>query len=375
MKVVISGYVGKKLTGIARNLIPYLEHVDEENEYVVYTNFDIKNEFIINKRNVIVKEYNVSKNSSIGNLLWTTFVFPFIALKEKADAVVIPNFTLLLFKFKPTIWILHDLIEFNVENKFSKLRMFYRKRIADPISAKNASHIVTVSYNSKLDIIKYLRVKEEKITVIYNGVDRDKFKVIDKNKAKSDVAKYSINGSFILFIGTIDFPGKNVHGLIKAFEILKSNNRYDGNLVLIGGKGHGYDDIVNLVNNSKYNDSIIMPGYVSDDDIVSFYNACDIFCFLSYYEGFGAPPLEALACGAKVLVSDKSSLPEVVGDVGCTTSIEDDKVVANSIDAMLKSKNIYSDNHEKYESHLKKFNWNEYADSFLNVIKNIVRRS
>lgn len=372
MKVVISGYVGKKLTGIARNLIPYLEHVDEENEYVVYTNFDIKNEFIINKRNVTVKEYKVSKNSSIGNLLWTTFVFPFITLKEKADAVVIPNFTLLLFKFKPTIWILHDLIEFNVENKFSKLRMFYRKKIADPISAKNASHIITVSNNSKSDIMKYLNIEEDKISVIYNGVDRQKFKIIDKDKAKNDVAKYKIENNFILFIGTIDYPGKNVHGLIKAFEILKSDHFYNGDLVLIGGNGHDYDVIVNLISNSKYKDNIIMPGYVSDEDIISFYNVCDVFCFLSYYEGFGAPPLEALACGAKVLVSDRSSLPEVVGDVGYTTDISNDEEVAKKLNEILRTENIIVIDKNKYEFHLGQFDWNKYASEFNNVLCNTI---
>lgn len=372
MKVVISGYVGKNLTGIARNLIPYLEHVDEENEYVVYTNFDIKNEFIINKRNVTVKEYKVSKNSSIGNLLWTTFVFPFITLKEKADAVVIPNFTLLLFKFKPTIWILHDLIEFNVENKFSKLRMFYRKKIADPISAKNASHIITVSNNSKLDIMKYLNIDEDKISAIYNGVDRQKFKIIDKYKAKNDVAKYKIENNFVLFIGTIDYPGKNVHGLIKAFEILKSDHGYNGDLVLIGGKGHDYDVVVNLISNSKYKDNIIMPGYVSDEDIISFYNVCDVFCFLSYYEGFGAPPLEALACGAKVLVSDRSSLPEVVGDVGYTTDISNDEEVAKKLNEILRTENIIVIDKNKYEFHIGHFDWNKYASEFNNILCNLI---
>jgi glycosyltransferase involved in cell wall biosynthesis len=374
VKVVISGYVGKKLTGIARNLIPHLEHVDDNNEYIVYTNFDIKNEFIINNKSVTIKSYNVSKNSSIGNLLWTTFIFPFVVLKEKADAAVIPNFTLLLFKFKPTIWILHDLIEFNVENKFSKLRMFYRKCIADPISAHVATHIVTVSKNSKKDIIKFLKIKENKITVIYNGIDRNKFKTIDKEKAKADVEKYGISNNFILFIGTIDYPGKNVHGLIKAFEILKSENKYEGDLVLIGGKGHNYQVIEDMARSSKYSKNIIFPGYVSDEDIISFYNTCDLFCFLSYYEGFGAPPLEALSCGAKVLVSNKSSLPEVVGPAGWITTIDSAKTVAQKIYDIIHTENILYTNKTAYETHLEQFNWNNYSKEFSNVLNRVIKK-
>ena len=175
MKIVVSGYVGKKITGIGRNLICLLDNVSNNNEYIVYVNQDMRDEFKFNNPRIHVKTYKVSKMSSLGNLIWTTFFFPFIVLKEKADVALIPNFTLLLFKFKPTVVIMHDLIEFNIKDKFSRKKMFYRTKIADPITAKRANRIITVSENSKKDIKHFLNIPEKKISVVYNGVDRNKF--------------------------------------------------------------------------------------------------------------------------------------------------------------------------------------------------------
>ena len=147
MKVVVSGYIGKKITGIGRNLENLLNNSKGTIQYIVYTNYDMLNEFDFTNKNVEMKTYNVSKNSSMKNLLWTTFVFPFKVLHEKADIALIPYFTLLLLKFKPTVVIMHDLIEFNIPNKFSKLKMFYRTKLADPITAKMSNKIITVSQN------------------------------------------------------------------------------------------------------------------------------------------------------------------------------------------------------------------------------------
>lgn len=118
MKVVISGYIGKKITGIGRNLICLLDNASSDNDYIIYTNEDMKDEFKFNNPHVTVKTYPVSKMSSIKNLIWTTFKFPRVVKREKADVALIPNFTLLLFKHCPTVVIIHDLIEFNVAFNF-----------------------------------------------------------------------------------------------------------------------------------------------------------------------------------------------------------------------------------------------------------------
>lgn len=354
MKIVVSGYVGKKITGIGRNLINLLNSASGQNLYVVYTNFDMKDSFQFANPNVVVKTYSVSKNSSLKNLLWTTFVFPFLCLKEKADRALIPNFTFLVLKFVKTIVIMHDLIEFNIPNKFSPLKMFYRTKLADPITAKIADRIITVSENSKKDIVHFLNVDPKKIEVVYNGVDTDFFAKMEKEKARKIVEKLNIPEEFILYVGTIDHPGKNAMGVIKAFEKLRDSNKYDGDLVLAGMPGSGFDSVESYVQNSSYRNQIHIVGYVSDSELVALYSLCQLFCFLSLYEGFGIPPLEAIACGAKVLVSDKSSLPEVVGNVGCCVDPNDIDAISQYMCECLMTNDVDPVVRKK---HLDKFQW------------------
>lgn len=367
MKIVVSGYVGKKITGIGRNLICLLDNASSDNKYVIYTNEDMKDDFKFQNPNVTVKTYRVSKTDSLKNLLWTTFVFPFVVLKEKADKALIPNFTLLLLKFKPTIVIMHDLIEFNVPDKFSKKKMFYRTKLADPITAKRSSHIVTVSENSKRDIMKFLGISEDKLTVIYNGVDQKKFSKMDTNIAKTVLQKRDWPLDFILYAGTIDHPGKNAIGVIKAFERLKDEGYYDGSLVLAGMPGSGHEIVDEYVKNSKWNKNIVLTGFVTDKELIALYSECKVFCFLSLYEGFGIPPLEALSCGADVIVSNTSSLPEVVGNVGVTVDpLKEDDVVEGIKRILLQD----FDKHKPYVGeHLKKYDWKNLSKQFESVFE------
>ena len=368
MKVVISGYIGKKITGIGRNLICLLDNVKDDTEFVIYTNYDMKDSLIFKNKNVSVKTYKVSKNSSLKNLLWTTFIFPFKVLKEKADKALIPNFSLLLFKFKPTIIIMHDLIEFNVPNKFSKKKMFYRTKLADPITAKRANHIITVSENSKRDIEKFLSINEKKITVIYNGVDQKKFSKMDHDKALKIFSEKKWPINYILYAGTIDHPGKNSISVIKAFEELKKAEKYDGNLILAGMPGSGFEVVKNYIDNSIYKNEIIITGYVSDEELIALYSKCDVFCFVSLYEGFGIPPLEAIACGAKTIVSNTSSLPEVVGNIGKTVNPTDYIKLSELIIETIKEDDNAGKNDE-LKKHLDRYNWEKLSKKFIEVIK------
>lgn len=367
MKVVISGYIGKKITGIGRNLISLIDNSSSDVEYVVYTNYDMHDDLVFENKNVTVKYFNVSKMSSMKNLLWTTFVFPFKVLKEKADKALIPNFTLLLFKFKPTIVIMHDLIEFNVPDKFSKKKMFYRTKLADPITAKRANHIITVSENSKRDIMKFLGINGDKLTVVYNGVDQKKFRKMDTNIAKTVLQKRDWPLDFILYAGTIDHPGKNAMGVIKAFERLKDEGYFDGSLVLAGMPGSGHEIVDEYVKNSKWNKSIVLTGFVTDKELIALYSECKAFCFLSLYEGFGIPPLEALSCGANVIVSNTSSLPEVVGNVGITVDpLKEDDVVEGIKRILLQD----FDKHKRdVGEHLKKYDWKNLSKQFESVFE------
>lgn len=368
MKIVVSGYIGKKITGIGRNLICLLDYDKGDNEYVIYTNEDMKDEFKFTNPHVTVKTYPVTKMSSIKNLLWTTFVFPRVVKKENADKALIPNFTLLLFKHRPTVVIIHDLIEFNVKDKFSPKKMFYRTKIADPLMVIRSDKIITVSENSKRDLMKFLNAPEDKITVIYNGVDQEKFHRMDEKKAVNILKGRGWPTEYILYAGTIDHPGKNSMAVIKAFEGLKQSGRYDGKLVLAGMPGSGYEVVKEYVDNSPYKEQIVFTGFVNDEELVALYSKCSTFVFVSLYEGFGIPPLEALSCGAKVVVSSTSSLPEVVGDVGLTVDPMNLKAIEESIYKSLKLE-IDAAFQDKVREHLQNYNWEKLSTQFESVLE------
>ena len=368
MKVVVSGYVGKKVTGIGRNLINMLDNTSGDTEYIVYINHDMKDELAFSAPNVRVRTYGVTRNSSLKNLLWTTFVFPFKVKKEKADMALIPNFNLLLFKFRPTAVIMHDLIEFNVPDKFSRLRMFYRTRLADPITARRADRIVTDSYSSERDIMKYLGIKKSKISVVYCGVDQQKFRRMDEDRSDEIFAEKGWPDDFLLYAGTIDHPGKNPMSVIKAYEFLRKNRKYSGSLILAGMPGSGYEAVKTYAERSPYSSDIVFTGFVTDEELIALYSRCGVFVFVSLYEGFGLPPLEALSCGARTVVSNTSSLPEVVGDVGITVDPKDIKAIAA---AVYKSLNSSSDSayNERVREHLKNYDWNRLGIEFEKAIR------
>lgn len=373
MRIIISGYIGKKVTGIGRNIISLIEKSDFNDEFIIYTNYDIINEFNIVKDNVLIKTYNISKYKSLQNLLWTTFIFPFIAIHERATIAVIPNFTLLLFKFIPTVIFLHDLIEFNVPNKFSKLKMFYRKKLADPISSFISTGIITVSQNSKNDIIKFLRVSQNKINIVYNGVDRKKFYPFSDYKSLEILKSKDINRGFVLYTGTIDHPGKNVLGIVKAYELLRDDAAYNGDLILAGMPGSGYEVVNKYMSQSPYSSSIKNLGYVTDDELVALFSLCDVFCFVSFYEGFGMPPLEAAACGARIVASNTSSMPEIVGEFAELVDPASVVSIRNGIENQLHKSDTELANYKNLiENKLNIFDWRNQYQKFIDVLYGIV---
>ena len=367
MKVVISGYIGKKITGIGRNLICLLDNASSDTEYVIYTYEDMK-EFVFKNPHVTVKTYPVSKMSSMKNLLWTTFKFPGVVKKEKADKALIPNFTLLLFKHVPTVVIIHDLIEFNVKDKFSPKKMFYRTKIADPLMVKRSDKIITVSENSKRDLVKFLNAPEKKITVVYNGVDQEKFHRMEELKAEAILKAKGWPTDYILYAGTIDHPGKNAIAVVKAFEELKRSGKYDGQCVLAGMPGSGFEYVRNYIDKSEYKNQIVITGFVSDEELIALYSKCATFVFVSLYEGFGIPPLEALSCGAKVVVSNTSSLPEVVGEVGETVDPNNINAISDKIYKCITTKKSNNQD-EKVKNHLNNYNWKNLSNKFEDVLK------
>ena len=374
MIIGISGYVGNRLTGIGRVLINILSELAKqypEDKYVLFRNFDFKEyDNLTQYQNIEIVDVPYTKESGLKNILWHQWLFQKLLKKYKCDIAYIPNFTLLLWKTIPTIVTIHDLIEYNVPDKFSKARMFYRKQVCDPLMAKKSNHILTVSKSSYKDIISYLGVKPSKLTLTLNATDRNVFKKYSKEKIIPAIKKYK----YLLFVGTIDFPGKNIKTIIEAFFNLRSKNELNGiKLVIIGKNGFNSKVIYDFVNASPFKDEVIFTGYLNDDDLPKYYAGATIMLYLSLFEGFGLPVLEAMSCATPVICSNTSCFPEIVEELDVKVPPTDVNAVEEKILKIL-SNTIYYEilSQRCYEKSLK-YSWTESARVYHNVFEQILK--
>lgn len=373
MIVGISGYVGNKLTGIGRVLIEILKRIapiNENDKYILFKNYDFHEyDELANFKNITLVDINVSKNSPLKNILWHQWLFQMLQRKYKCDLAYIPNFSLLLWKRIPTIVTIHDLIEFNIPDKFSKLRMMYRK-IIDPLMVRNSSYITTVSECSKNDIIKYCGAEEKKIKVITNAADQKRFRLYDRKIIDSVLNKHGLKyQSYFLFVGTIDYPGKNIMSVIKSYELLKKEKNIEEKLVIIGKNGFNSKVIYDYVNESPCKDSIIFTGYLEDSELPLLYAGCKIFLYLSLYEGFGLPVLEAMSCGVPVICPNTSCFPEVVGNLEISVSPLDIKQIKEKIDLLITNEDYYKTIAQKSYERASYFSWEKSAQEYYITFK------
>lgn len=371
MILAISGYVGNKLTGIGRVLIEVLNEItliNDADEYVLFKNYDFEDYDVLKKHaNIKIVDINVSKYSSLGNIIWHQWNFQRLQKEYKCDVAYIPNFSLLLWKRIPTIVTIHDLIEFNVPNKFSKLRMMYRK-IIDPMMVRNSTYITSVSECSKQDIIKFCGAKESKIEVITNAADQSRFRIYREEEVKACLVKYDLQyKEYCLFVGTIDYPGKNIMSALEAYVNLRKKYNIKEKMVIVGKNGFNSDVIYDYVNNSDYKDDIIFTGYLSDMDLPLVYSGSKVLIYLSLYEGFGLPVLEAMSCNIPVVCPNTSCFPEVIGDIPISVSPTSISEIEDKLYNLLSDDVFNRKISEECHERAKKFSWKQSALAYYKV--------
>lgn len=192
-----------------------------------------------------------------------------------------------------------------------------------PFTIKRAAHVVTLSQSTKQDIINVYGIPEEKITVTYAAISTQ-FRLLD-NRQKSE-------RPYILAVGNLQ-PRKNLVRLMEAYVLLRDRKAIDHQLVIVGQELWFADAIKAAA--KSYQEDILFTGYVSEDKLVNLYNGADVFVYPSLYEGFGLPPIEAMACGTPVITSNISSLPEAVGDAALTVNPYDVAAIADAIHRVL----------------------------------------
>jgi len=245
----------------------------------------------------------------LAQLAWKTLNWPpYDMLAGEADLYHFPNFIIPPLRGKKSVVTIHD-VSFIPYPHFAEERnvQYLRTHMGETI--KRADAIITVSEFSAREICNYLGAEEDRVFAVHHGIS-DSFARPDEETTARVLKACKLDRPYLLTVGTVE-PRKNLPLLVEAFEQLTD---FDGDLVIAGGLGWKYEPILERIQKSPRAKSIRCLGYTTDEQLPSLYAGASAFLLTSYYEGFGFPPVEAMACGTPVVSSIGGSLAEVLGD-------------------------------------------------------------
>ncbi|SFW72353.1 glycosyltransferase family 4 protein [Chitinophaga sancti] len=349
----------ERLTGTGfytKRLIAELQQLPAEYEFELHVyNLDNANDvFAISDPAFKVVSHHFIRNR-MGRIFYEQCIFPF---KIKADILVSTSVVLplLLPHHIKKVSVIHDLIPFIFKQKYGLIQGAYVK-LFTKWSARMADIVITISENSQKDIIQRLGVAASRIRIVYNFVPEE--------NEKTPATIPTITGPFIITVSTIQ-PGKNLIRLFEAFQPIAQEKGLK--LVVVGGKGWKYDNIFAKVNELNLSEHIIFTGYVSDEQLRGYYQHALGLVYVSLYEGFGIPPLEAMIRKCPVVVSNNSSLPEVVGKAGIYVNPESVENIREGI-LQLFDEAVVNEKKQYMAAEVAKFDRQREAEKFLKIMK------
>ena len=327
-----------------------------------YTYELIKNIKNINSIDVCTKKY--IKNSST---FWDMVNTP-IELNKKYDIFLNPHNGIGLPKenVEKIITTLHDIIPSKLPETVSNsyLKIYYEQIY---YILEKSHTIITVSNFSKNDIATTFNINRDKIHVTYLAPSRIYYP-IDKNFSRSILRKnYHIDFNYILYIGSFS-PRKNILGLIEAFSLIHKKNPLI-KLLIVGSKGKSYELYLNKSMKLNLENKVIFTDFIQTNHLPYFYNCAKCFIYPSFYEGFGLPPLEAMACGIPVITSNLTSIPEILKDAPIYINPYDVYNISETINKVLNDTTLYKTLILNSLTHSKNFSWEKTSYETLNIIK------
>lgn len=359
------------LTGVeryARNLLVSMIEAGEHDEFVLFGCKDQSG--AISKRSNVSFLGSCNYKSAILRQAWEQIALPRLARKARVDLLINPSNTAPLY-FDRNVIVIHDLAFLEHPEWFSSGFVRLYKAVV-PKAARRAEAILTVSEFSKSRIVDMLGVPHEKVHVVCQGVD-PAFHPTAKGEVQRVRRKFGLNQPYVLFVGSIT-PRKNLSTAIAAFAIVKKKLSTPHILAVAGvnsfqfpkqgrphpiGCGAGEDDDIRAI------------GYADDDDLPGLYTGADVLVYPSLYEGFGLPPVEAMACRTPVITSNCTSLPEAVGDAAIIVDPKDADEIANSILKILGNPELAGNLRERGLERAKLFNWKTTAQNALEVCRQL----
>ena len=378
MRIGIStSVIQRGKTGIAQYLFALIRAFRAfagDHEFVLFVLEEDLHFFEEHKNLMRVVAVEEKYRPAIKNILWHQLTAPKLAKKLELDAILVPSYRRQIWSAPcAKVSVIHDLAPFHVRGKYDLARMFYGRVVVKWITQRQ-DRVIAVSQNTANDITRFFKVPDSRIRVSLNGIDQDRFKVAEDPEASKRLVqeKCKIDAPYALYVARLEHPGKNHVRLIEAFNAFKKSTGSNRLLVFGGSDWNGAEAIHEAIKKSPYRDSIRALGFVPDEDLPSLYQAADLFLYPSLFEGFGFPPVEAMACGTPVICSDRGSLGEVVGDAA---RIIDPESVDSMTQALIEFENKPDVRADLREMGLKRaglFLWDRTAQETLEYIQEAV---
>lgn len=373
--------IGKKRTGdeaVFFNLVKNLAEIDQENEYLLFTDIGEKNilrEIAERLRIAGKKNFKIISLKTLNRFSWNFWALPKYLRKNPVDVYhtqyITPFFVSPKTKIVTTI---HD-VSFNFFPQFIKLADLFFLKTLIPWGLKRADKIIAVSEFTKSEIIKCYGIEAEKIECVYNAV-ADDFAISNFSSTQLGEVrkKYDLPERFIFYIGTMQ-PRKNLPLLIAAFGDVKKRIP-ELRLVLAGGKNtYNFDrEIGKAINKFSLSGDVIFPGFVPEEEKLVFFKLASVFCFPSFYEGFGIPILEAFAAGTPVIASNIPVHREIAGDAALFFDIDRSDELAEKIYQLCTEEGIRNVLISKGNIQSGKFSWKKSAKKILSIYEKLCGR-
>ncbi|MDX6403111.1 MAG: hypothetical protein QOH70_566 [Blastocatellia bacterium] len=300
---------------------------------------------------------------------WWSVGLPLYVRRSSFDLFHGTNFDVPLWRRRRSVVTIHDLSALLHPEKH-RSRLVRRARLRLPLVVRIADMIITPTESVKREVCQHFNIQPEKVRAIHSAARRS-FQPVPFAETAEIRKRLGVEDDFLLFVGTLE-PRKNLITLLKAFEQIIAQGDRRPQLVIAGGEGWLMEDMFDFVRKSAVSERLCFTGYLSDDELRALYSSCRVFIYPSVYEGFGLPPLEAMACGAPVIAGRIPSLQETLGSAARLVEPLDVDALARSIVELLEDENQRQLLAAGGPKHAAKFSWEQTARLTLDVYEELL---
>ncbi len=351
-----------------RGLLIGLSALKNTHQYYVYA---INPEHPFYSRFKPLENFHIKQQKPSISMLRIPFALARLSFVDRIDVLHVQYVAPPISRGRLVVTI-HDLAYIHIPDTFSRFERFRSKALV-PLNARKAAKIICGSFYSMNDIVKFCGVDKAKIEVIpYDVPPSFKSLSIDLSNSADVLSQYGINKKFIFSLGRLN-NRKNLDTLIKAYETLRSRRGIDIGLVIGGNKDYLSQRILDAAINSRYKDDIVVTGYIDEAHLPHFYHSAEVFVYLSMFEGFGLPPLEAMSCGCPVVASNITSLPEVIGDAGTLVDPHDVNSIIQAIYEPIVDTRLKAQMQQRGLERAKLFDWSTAAERTAKIYEEVYK--